>query len=49
MPDASILWMTAPGQNFSLRRADPEAVGGFDEHLARRSPCYQINGDGGWV
>jgi glycosyltransferase involved in cell wall biosynthesis len=34
MPDASILWMTAPGQNFSLRRADLEAVGGFDERLS---------------
>jgi glycosyltransferase involved in cell wall biosynthesis len=34
IPEASILWMTAPGQNFSLRRDDFLAVGGFDERLA---------------
>jgi glycosyltransferase involved in cell wall biosynthesis len=34
IPDASVLWMTAPGQNFSIRRADFQAVGGFDERLA---------------
>jgi glycosyltransferase involved in cell wall biosynthesis len=34
IPDASILWMTAPGQNLSLRRADFQAVGGFDERLS---------------
>jgi glycosyltransferase involved in cell wall biosynthesis len=30
IPDASVLWMTAPGQNFSMRRADFLAVNGFD-------------------
>jgi glycosyltransferase involved in cell wall biosynthesis len=34
IPEATILWMTAPGQNFSLRRADFLAAGGFDERLA---------------
>jgi glycosyltransferase involved in cell wall biosynthesis len=34
IPDASILWMTAPGQNFSLRRAHFLEVGGFDERLS---------------
>jgi len=33
MPGASILWMTAAGQNLSLRRSAFEAVGGFDERL----------------
>ncbi len=34
IPDASILWMTAPGQNFSIRRSDFRAVGGFDPRLS---------------
>jgi glycosyltransferase involved in cell wall biosynthesis len=33
MPEASVLWMTAPGQNYSIRRADFLAVDGFDERL----------------
>jgi glycosyltransferase involved in cell wall biosynthesis len=33
IPASDILWMTAPGQNFSIRRADFTAVGGFDERL----------------
>ena len=33
VPEAGVLWMTAPGQNMSMRRADFEAVGGFDEGL----------------
>jgi glycosyltransferase involved in cell wall biosynthesis len=34
IPNARILWMTAPGQNFSLRRRDFLAVGGFDPRLS---------------
>jgi glycosyltransferase involved in cell wall biosynthesis len=33
IPQASILWMTASGQNLSVRRGDFEAVGGFDVRL----------------
>jgi glycosyltransferase involved in cell wall biosynthesis len=33
IPEASVLWMAAPGQNFSFRRADFLAVGGFDERF----------------
>jgi glycosyltransferase involved in cell wall biosynthesis len=33
IPEASILWMTAPGQNVSIRRADFLAVGGFHPEL----------------
>jgi glycosyltransferase involved in cell wall biosynthesis len=29
----NVLWMAASGQNFSVRRADFETVGGFDERL----------------
>ncbi len=45
IPEASILWMTAPGQNFSLRRSDFLAVGGFDERLSmneHRELAYRL-------
>jgi glycosyltransferase involved in cell wall biosynthesis len=32
-PELSVLWMAASGSNFSVRRADFEAVGGYDERL----------------
>jgi glycosyltransferase involved in cell wall biosynthesis len=32
-PDLGVLWMAASGHNASVRRADFEAVGGFDERL----------------
>jgi glycosyltransferase involved in cell wall biosynthesis len=33
IPNASVLWMTAPGQNWSMRRADFESAKGFNEGL----------------
>jgi len=45
VPEASILWMTAPGQNFSLRRADFLAAGGFDVRLTlneHRELAYRL-------
>ncbi len=32
-PDLQVLWMAAAGQNASVRRADFESAGGFDERL----------------
>lgn len=32
-PDLQVLWMAASGQNASVRRADFESAGGFDERL----------------
>jgi glycosyltransferase involved in cell wall biosynthesis len=34
IPEGSVLWLTAPGQNFSIRRSEFDAVGGFDERLS---------------
>jgi glycosyltransferase involved in cell wall biosynthesis len=34
MPDARIMWMAASGHNFSVRRADFEAAGGYDSRIS---------------